>query len=600
MIRGTSLTSPFIFAGMLLLSTAHAQQPSTLSTPQQPLQFKSTPSATQPKSLIEQKLTKDRVQKGYFGLSVGSKVNQYKSLPAQATIKSMDHTRVQQGLASLQRSTQAFRLDSLIKIQSTSLPQFRTHQPNITLAQLEMIVDKKAIEQFLNHHLSQFQPLANAWEGHLSSMGNIINQANVNSIVDIPALSQTLLNYINQHQLLSQAQIDWSQLQNIDWGNISIHDFIREDVLQNTLDELSYSANLNMISAQNFLDQTNEQMNQTFEAGLNHAIYTIRKNGFSLDNGKLNFQDPNNPSNRFSFTPGNSSASGSCTLTPNGEFSGSFVLNAGDCLTLQGSANFSTQGTLNTLASTGEQRLQNIVALLQDSLQSGASLDQLLSSLQGELNQISNSALPSVIAAIRDNFDSDFSLTLNLQKISDGFTGTGDYQYIDIILETLGHDVGEISLNKRQIIDIATLMMEGNESQVGQYILEDVAGFETDIVGYNIARDVANTYLSEHFQGNIIALQMGIAQNGGMIQTGPTYFGSALIRNGEKARWVATGSFNQRSINNSPVLKEDGLLHLRTELVSNSIGLAYIPRIWNNKTTKTSLTGIVQIEGLLV
>ena len=267
---------------------------------------------------------------------------------------------------------------------------------------------------------------------------------------------------------------------------------------------------------------------------------------------------------------------------------------------MQGSANFSTQGTLNTLTTQGEQTVQNIVSMLQDGLQNGSSLDQLLSQMQGQLNQISSDALPSVIAAIRQNFDSDFSIKLDLQKVSEGFTGTGDYQYLDIILETLGHDVGSITLNKRQIIDIATYMMNGEEARVGEYILEDVAGFETDIVGYNIARDVTNTYLSEHFQSNVIALQLGITQTGGMIQTGPTYFGSALLRNGEKSRWVATGSFNQRSLNNSPVLKEDGLLHLRTEIVSHSIGMAFIPKIWNHSLTRTSLTGFVQLEGLFV
>ncbi|MEZ4845941.1 MAG: hypothetical protein R2877_02940 [Bdellovibrionota bacterium] len=40
----------------------------------------------------------------------------------------------------------------------------------------------------------------------------------------------------------------------------------------------------------------------------------------------------------------------------------------------------------------------------------------------------------------------------------------------------MGHDVGSITLNKRQIIDIATFMMNGEEARVGEYILEDVAG----------------------------------------------------------------------------------------------------------------------------
>ncbi|MEZ4845942.1 MAG: hypothetical protein R2877_02945 [Bdellovibrionota bacterium] len=54
----------------------------------------------------------------------------------------------------------------------------------------------------------------------------------------------------------------------------------------------------------------------------------------------------------------------------------------------------------------------------------------------------------------------------------------------------------------------------------------------------------------------MIALQLGITQTGGMIQTGPTYFGSALLRNGEKSRWVATGSYNQRSIAIHPFSKK--------------------------------------------
>jgi hypothetical protein len=545
---------------------------------------------------LRETIMKDRPHTGYFGLSVGSKTNTYQSAPTNYTPRAFDLGKTQSGLTNFSRAVDRIRLDQMIKFQPIQIPAFNLHHPNLELGDFETIIDKKAVQTFLNQHLTQFQPIAQAWEGHVHALGNIINDGNFNSIVNFEALTQNITAYIDQHDLLFQAQNDFSLLQNLNWNNISLSDFINENALQETLDQLNHTFQMNQISAQDFLTQSENQLNNSFQGSLTQTIAAIRRTGFSFHDGKLMFQDPSNSANRFSFLPGDSSARGECSILPNGNMSGWFSLNAGDCILINGSASFNTQQTLTNLSNHGEGAIQGIISTLQSGLENQTSLDDLLSQLQSQTSQISQSALPTILQEIRNNLSSDFSITLNLQSISNGFTGSGDYQYIDIILETLGHDVGSITLNKQQIIDIVMMMtQDGNEALVGQYILEKVAGYETDIVGYNIARDVANTYLSDHVRNSTTALL-----NNGLIQIGTAFYGSFPVRKGEKATWSVTGNYNLRSINNSPVLKENGLLHLRTELVSHSLGIAYLPKLWKNDLTRTSVNGIIHVQGLFV
>jgi len=584
----------------LSLAQITVQTPTT--TPSSPTFSYSLPSSPTKDTVFDQQLRKftdNPENKGYFGLQFGSKQRRYESAPTQAPLQRLDIGSSERSLYGLRCSLENLNFDPKLTVDLT-LPDFQRMLPMVSIQDFEQVINKKAVQSFLNQQFQQFSALEASWQPHISAIETMINQ-NFNSIVDLPSLSEQIFQYIQSNNLLQQLQQDCTNLQNIDWSHLSFETFINQEQLQNIFDQFSESYNLTYLSADQFLSQTSVDMNLSFHDSLNQTVLKLAENGFMIKDNTLYFMNPNNAGDRFSFTANLTNSDASMNLGANGQVGGSFAANAGNYLSIQGGINLNTDGLTQGLQDNAQTSVNQLIQILTDGLQQNLPLDQLLENMETALQGLSEEALPTILNQLQSNIESDFSLTLNLQALSDSFYGTGNYQFIDIILETLGHDVGSITLNKNQIMNIASMMAQGgNESEVGMYILEDVAGFKVDIVGYNVARDVANGFLSDHFTGNIISLQHSISQPGGLIQAGNTYFGSAKIREWKSGRLVATGSFNQRSIMNSPLVKDDGYLHVRTEIQSHSVGIAYLPRLWSSSRTRTRVDGMVQLEGLFV
>lgn len=551
------------------------------------------------KTKIKDTLENQNDQSGYFGFHVGSPVNKYRSAPKQVELKSFDLTNTQMSLFQMKCST--MNIDFRAPELNLKLPKIENMIPLVSINQVEQIINKKALQKFFNTQLAQFEGLEQEWQPHLSQIQALINQ-NFNSIVDLPRLSQEILIYIQNNNLLGELTQDFNQLDQIDWSQFSFQDYINQNQLQNLLNNLSAQFNVSAISAQGFLNQSQIALDDGLHQSLTQTLSSLHQTGFIVQNNTLYFTNPTNANDRFSFSADLTNSNATCSFNTNGpNIQGTFAANAGNFISIQGGLNLNT----NQVIASSQDRLRNslnqIVGLLSQGINGDITLDQLLSQMQTLVQSIPSAQLPNLLHEIENNFDTDFSMTLNLQTLSNSFQGSGNYQFIDVILETLGHDVGTLTLNKKQIMDLSNMMINGhNQSEIGQYVLENVAGYKTDIIGYAVVRDVTNTFLSEHFSSNIIPVQQSIFGDGGMVQYGSSYYVAAKIKEWKSGSLIATGTYNQHSINNTPLLKNDGYLHLRSEIQSHAVGLAYLPKLWSFTPTRTRIDGIIQLEGLFV
>ena len=583
---GTIKPVGLYFTLLFLASTSLAQE--TLEPP---------PTQTL-KDKIKNKLQNQENQNGSFGIFLGSKVNDYTSTPSQIQIKAYDVEKAQKSLYDLKCATQG--LDLKVPNLTLNSPQLSRFIPQISINQVEQIIDKRALETAFRTQLSQFAHLEKEWQPHLNDMQTIIHN-NFGSLVDIPQISQQLLTYIQDNHLLDQLAQDASQLSQIDWSHFQINDFIHEDRLQSLLNNLSSQFNVTQLYADQFLDQSQVALNNQLHQSMTQTLSTLYQTGFTVKDNTVYFTNPNNQNDRFSLRGDFSASNFTCTLTPGANPSGNFSANAGNYLTVNGNFSINSAQTGAAMEESLRTSFNQILGLLNQAMNGEMSLNELLSKMQTLIKDVPTEQFSNLMQAIEGNMDSDFNVSLNLQALSDSFQGSGNYQFIDIILEALGHDIGTITLNKKQFKDISNIMAANRDpAEVGKYIFENVAGYSVDKIGYNIVRDVTNTYLTEHFTGITLPIQQSLFNGGGLAQIGNSYFAAARLKQWSGGSLVATGSYNQRSINNTPLLKKDGYLHLRTELQSNSLGIVYLPKIVTFPETKTRIDGLVHLEALFV
>lgn len=555
------------------------------------------------KQKIEAEFTRERAQKGHFGFTMGSQLRQYQSTSLQQQIKPFNTNQTQESLPRLQSAGVNqinFSLQSIQKnVNQFHFPNLNHSFSQISLQSALSIVDMKALNQFISQHLLTYQAIEQQWTPHLNSLGHMIEQ-NFGSIMDIPQLIESVATYIEENDLISQLEHNIDHFENVNWSDISLNQFIHQQNLQILLDQMAEQFNLTLISAENFLYSTANSLDASLQHSLSQNLASFAQQGFDFKNNQFKFQDPNQPNDHFSFTPNLTGSQASASFTSGTSNTLQFQANAGNYISVGGQATLHTQNAIDGLEGELQSTLDSFIHLVTQGANQEISLDEFLSQTESLFKGVSSNALSTVLFHLENNLETDFYLTLNLQAISDSFEGSGSYLFIDIILETLGHDVGSLTLQKHHIKELVRMAMEGNHAQIGEFILEEVAGFDVEVITYELARDVANRYLSEHFTGNMIALQHAISGNGCLIQNENTFFASMKIKEWKGGRIIATGSYNHNSVNNSPILHDQGHLHLRTQLLSHSVGLAYVPKIWTHPKSKTRIDGIVQIEGLFV
>jgi hypothetical protein len=549
-------------------------------------------------------LTKEKEQGGNLGLTlIDIRKNKYRSAENPLAIRRVDagFKNTQLGISNLQKSASGIGFGTELGQLNINVPDFQRFIPNISTDRIIRIIDRKALQSFLQAQLVNYNGLETQFQPHLSAIETLINQ-NFNSIVDLPRLSQVLFAYIEENNLLQQIEQAGG---NIDWSGISPEDFINEQQLQILLDELNENFNGAYTIAEDFINGTQTQLNSALNTTYDGALSSIRQNGFTIQQGKLTFTDPSNPANWCSFSANLSNSNASCSFdTTSTSAQANFVANAGNYIYIDGEVHFSADPVINGAQNMVHDAVTQITQLVNQGVTGSMSVEQLISGLENIVHGFNEQDLQQLQQQLIQGLGYNVSLTVNFEALSDSFQGGGSYQIIDMMLESLAHDVGSVTFTTKHIVDIVNMLAKGGgESDIGQYILEDVAGYSVDIITYRVARDVANTFLSEHFAGNIIALQRSFGDNKGglVVSNNNSLLASVEILKWKNRKLIATGSYNQLSVNNTPLLNDTGHLHLRTELRSDSVGVVYlIPKLLANDNESIMLSGFVQVEALFV
>lgn len=543
---------------------------------------------------------------GHFGIKLGSPTNDYISVPLDAPIDELSHAPLmeQDALPTLSlpalTPTEHFRKHTQQTLPALHPDQWMHPWPEVTIDDVANMINQDAIATYISQQLTQLEPMARAWEPHWVFFKTYIEN-NLHNFVDIPAVASTLWEYIQNENLINALSQDAQSLANMNWGDIPWEDFYDAQALDELLHAYATSLDQNIDQASSLLNHGDMILEATVQSTIAQGLAAFQRQGFVWNDQTLTYQDPRNTEHGFAFIVPHTQANGNIQTMNNQDVQAQFDGNIGRIATFEGFASLDTSSLEHALTQEAFEAYEGIVATLTAALEGDASLSSLIADLQGHIENLDQQALDVVMQTLTRELESDLNITISLDQLSQSFQGQGKYLYIDVVLETLGHDIGSVTLDKENIVALATMMSDGSSStDIGYYVFEDIGGMNVDRISYRVARDITNTFLTEHFQGNMMALQHSINSPGGLIQQQNAFFGSATIWKRDKFRMVATGTFNQRSVNSTPLVKDNGLMHARTVIRSHSLGLVVIPTLWSNPASRTQLDGFVQIEGLYI
>ncbi|MCB0272990.1 MAG: hypothetical protein KDD46_08240, partial [Bdellovibrionales bacterium] len=567
-----------------------------LSQPLWAQQKPETSPSTQGK--LSQELEKPRSSKGTFGVYVGSKLNTYQSAPEGIAIKTIDIQPFQKSLQKMKNTNFGLlsNVEHNFQSQNLRIPSFAEHFPQINVEAITSLINQGAISQYLVAHLRQAGDLTAQWQPYLSEIQTLISQ-NLHSIIDLPSVGEQIFNLVQdptfqQTFMQTMGQLESIQLDNIPWEN-----FYNADALQSLLEDYAQAFDLTINDGQNFLDHTTTALNNTAQMTIMQGVQSLFAHGFSITDKSVKYTDPNSPSNQFQFIYAIDDSAVQFNGTAQDGIQYGVSGNLGSYVQFHGNVSLNTNNLLQGLSQEAQSKLEDVLNLIQSAVNNEISINEFLDSLQNVSNNISEDMLPLLLAHLQRSLTTDLSITLDFGALSNSFSGSGSYQFIDIALSTLANDVGTLTFNKQNILAITQMIASNaSESDIALYIWEDVAGYSVTKVGYNVARDAVNSLLARHFQGNMSVIAYGMFGDGILIQLDQSLYASKRIGK----NFIATGSYNERHINNSPLLKEDGHLHLRTEVQTHSLGVAYVPTLWKNLKTKTKLNGVIQLEGYMI
>jgi hypothetical protein len=551
------------------------------------------------KNWFDKKVESLQVRSGYFGIQLVQEADfQRRAMPQE--IRKLEVDQIDQGLLQQTQRLSTLTLPSISIPEGPALPSLEKLErlSNLQIQQIQRLIQTDAMKAHLHQQLQQlrgqlaqnlpvFQSLHEAVDTHLTSWVDFEIMAE-----KIWALSQSH----SWNHLTFESLADLS-LQNIPWQT-----FYDQAALQEVLSNIQASVEdlhqESLVALKAFQHNVETTLAQTIV----QSQFSLTQQGYTFNDSTIFFQDPEQNKDSFAFDTGYKESQFEADgQTSDQQAAGSFNTTIGDYIHIQGSMQVNVDGLVQEGQSQAEAIAEDLFTLLEQAIAQPTSMTSFLDDLESYFQNIPTLEKENLLAILYDNIDTDFSLTLHMKNMADRFEGTGIYEYIDVILETLGHDVGQVTFSKNQILDLVEMWTtNASQSNLTQYVLNDVIGVKTDVVTYSVARDLVNGYLSSHFQGKMIALQHGLTSGGGMIFQNQAIFGAATLHAGDKTRWMLTGSYNQPYAHQAPLLKEDGYLQAHASLLSHSVGIAYIPKLWRSPNQNTQLNGLVQIEALFI
>ncbi len=550
------------------------------------------------RKFITNLLNEERPESGHFNIPLRQQ-KQYHSQPSQIPLRLMDVSKAQTSLQGFQKSLETIRPQWISpNLPNASLQQISTET---ALKLVESAIDKEAIIELVYEKFSQFEGLANEWQPHLAYVEQMINHY-PNSIIDFQAMAQQLLVYAQQNNLLGLLQQDATALQQIDWSDFSLETFINEEGLEGMLNYTANQYNLAVVDTQAFLNQTSDNLEQSFHQNLNGTLSSLNHGGFYIQGEKIYYRE--SAQDMISLdTSSLTNSNVSVNLSAGQNVTGTVDITLGNFLNAHGDLTLNTQTLSQGLEAEGQHVVDQVVSLLASASQGQLNvtqLENLLNQLDGIFQNVQSNAISTILDQAGQSTETDYAITINLQGISDAVTATGKYQFADILLQVAGHDLGSVTITKSQILYISKMIAQGDETGVQEFVLGDILGLHVERIGYNVMADVGNNTLGQHNSGKLVPSIMAIDGPGGAIRAGQAFYFAARLKEWKGGSLALTGTYNERSITNTPLIKDDGWLHARVEIETSSLGLVYIPRIWKNDKAKIRVDGMVFVECLFV